>query len=535
MKKLALVLAALFVLSSASALAVDWNVTGLPIVNEPYSFSIFLDDSGLPEDKIMFPILEEQTGITIEWQMAPYAVQTEKLGIALSSGDYADVIAGWTLGDQHLIDMGMGTKTFLPLEDLIEEYAPNIQEVLDKPGVRASMTLPDGHVYSIPYIVKEPEVFYIPYINQQWLDRLDLDMPTTPEELKDVLIAFRDQDANGNGDPNDEIPFSGDPNNLDISKLAGWWGADAAGQKNQFPYFALVDGKITFQANTEGYKQFIEFFADLYAEGLIDPEIFTQDVATWSAKGKQDLYGVDISYGPSDAYDDFPADSEEYVKYTKNAMHPLPVLKGVDDPVYHRTTTGLTLFRTQAVITDKCDEEKAAIIIRWFDHLYEADISRQTSSGPFDICITKLDEHLYKEIDTTDWSDEMKEKYSWGNRFANSLPRYYHDDVYVENPAVVLPYNSDEPNVDLQEQMKMELYGPYLNEKFPEVWSVSEEDTNRSAEIQADLNNYIKTKTAQWIAGQADVEAEWDAYCEQLNTYGLQELLEINRRALGEE
>ncbi|MBQ4227793.1 MAG: ABC transporter substrate-binding protein, partial [Clostridia bacterium] len=70
---------------------------------------------------------------------------------------------------------------------------------------------------------------------------------------------------------------------------------------------------------------------------------------------------------------------------------------------------------------------------------------------------------------------------------------------------------------------------------FPEVWGTSEEDTSRSAEIRADLENYIKTKTAQWIAGQADVEAEWDAYCEQLNTYGLEELLEINRRALGEE
>jgi len=528
MKKLALVLAALLVLSSVPALAVDWNETGLPIVNEPYTFSIFLDDSGLPEEKIMFPIIEEETGVTIDWQMAPYAVQTEKLGIALSSGDYADVIAGWVLGDQHLIDLGMGDQTFLPLEELFEKYGPNIMEVLDKPGVRASMTLPDGHIYSIPYVVGEPEVFYIPYINAQWLDRLGLELPTTPEELKEVLIAFRDQDANGNGDPTDEIPFSGDPNNLDISKLAGWWGVDAAGAKNQFPYFALVDGKITFNANTEGYKQFILYFADLYKEGLIDPEIFTQDVATWSAKGKQDLYGVDISYGPSDAYDDFPEGTEEYEKYVKNAMHPLPVMKGVENPVYHRTTPGVTLFRTQAVVTDKCDDEKAAIVIRWFNNLFEADVSQQTSSGPFDICITKLADGLYQETDQSEWTDEMKEKYSWGNRFANSLPRYYHDNK-------VLPFGKDEPDPDLQNEMKMELYGPYLNEFFPQVWSTSEEDTTRSAEIRADLENYIKTKTAQWIAGQADVEADWDAYCEQLNAYGLEELTEINRRSLGEE
>jgi putative aldouronate transport system substrate-binding protein len=527
MKKLALVLAVLMMLSGVSALA-DFNETGLPIVTEPYTFSIMVDDGGLAEDKIMIPILEEQTGVTVDWQVAPYQVQTEKFGIAMNSGDYADVIAGWILGSKDLIDLGMGDQTFLPLEELFEKYSPNIEEVLDKPSVRASMTLPDGHIYSIPYVVAEPEVFYIPYINQVWLDRLGLDLPTTPEEFKEVLIAFRDQDANGNGDPSDEIPFSGDPNNLSLAKLAGWWGADADSGKNNFPYCALVDGKIVFNANTEAYKTFIKFFADLYAEGLIDPELFTQDVETWRAKGKQDLYGVDISYGPGDAFDDFAEGTPEYEKYVKNAMHPLPVLKGVENPVYHRTTPGVTLFRTQAVLTDKCDDEKAAVIIRWFDYLFEADVSQQTSSGPFDICIVKLADGLYQNTDQSEWTQEQKDKYSWANFFVTSMPRYYHNNV-------VLPYGKDEPDPDLQNEMKMELYGPYLNEKFPEIWPTSEEDSARQSILATDINTYVATKMAQWIAGEADVDAEWDAYCDQLNAYGLEELMGIYRRALGEE
>ena len=32
-------------------------------------------------------------------------------------------------------------------------------------------------------------------------------MPTTWDELYDVLVAFKEKDANGNGDPNDEIPM----------------------------------------------------------------------------------------------------------------------------------------------------------------------------------------------------------------------------------------------------------------------------------------------------------------------------------------
>lgn len=527
MKKLALVLVALLALSSVSALAADWNETGLPIVNEPYSFSIFLDDSGLPEDKIMFPIMEEETGITIEWQMAPYPVQQEKLGIALSSGDYADVIAGWTLGDQHLIDMGMKDHTFLPLEDLIAEYAPNIQEVLDKPGIRASMTLPDGHIYSIPYVVREPQVFYIPYINQQWLDRLGLEMPTTPDELKEVLIAFRDQDANGNGDPNDEIPFSGDPNNLSMGTLVGWWGVDAnSGANTNYPFYALVDGKIEFSANKPEFKTAMEYFADLYAEKLIDEEIFTQDLDTWKSKGKQDLYGVCFAYGPGDYFDNFEKNTPEYEKYGENAFTGLPVLKGCDKPVYYRNSYGVTLFRTQAVITDKCDEEKAAIIIRWFDNLYTADNSQQSQSGPIGICIEKLGEGLYRELSQDDWTDEKKQAYDWGNRFTQSLCRYYHDNV-------LLGVGKEEPEKSFMDLMD-ELYAPYLDEHFPAVWSTNEDDLAKASTLSTDINTYIKGKIAQWISGEADINAEWDAYCEQLNAYGLEELTEIHRRALGE-
>ena len=293
MKKLALVMAVLMIFTCTSALA-DFHETNLPITDEKYEFSMMIDDSGYPEDKIIYNMLEEQTNVHVNLNLAPYALQVEKLGIALNTGDYADVIAGWLLGTKDIIDLGMGDQTFLPLEDLIAKYAPNIEEVLNIPGVRESMTLPDGHIYCIPYVVGEPEATFKPYINQVWLERVGMEMPTTPEELKAVLIAFRDQDANGNGDPSDEIPFSGDPNNLSLGMLAGWWGVDANSGNSDYPYFALVDGKIQFNANKPEYKQFIEFFADLYKEKLIDPEIFTQDLETWKAKGKQDLYGVSI-------------------------------------------------------------------------------------------------------------------------------------------------------------------------------------------------------------------------------------------------
>ena len=525
MKKLALVLAALMVFASVPAMA-DFNETGLPITNEKTTFSLMIDDSGMPEDKLIYDILEEQTNVHVELNLAPYQLQLERMGIALNAGDYNDVIAGWLLGTKDVLDLGMNQGVFLPLEDLIAKYAPNIQEVLEIPGVRASMTLPDGHIYTIPYVVSEPEATFKPYINQVWLERLGLEMPKTPEDLKNVLIAFRDQDANGNGDPSDEIPFSGDPNNLSLGMLAGWWGVDANSGNSDYPYFALVDGKIQFNANKPEYKQFIEYFADLYAEGLIDPEIFTQDLETWKAKGRQDLYGVSIAYGPGDYYDNYQKETPEYEKYGENAFTALPVLAGCEHPIYHRNSYGVTLFRTQAALTDKCDEEKAAIIIRWFDNLFTNDNSRQSSSGPLGICIEKLGEGLYRELDKSDWDDAKNEKYGWGNIFTQSMPRYYHN-----NKVLGFGKTEVEPSfMDLADAA----YAPYLNEHFPAVWATSEEDTNRASILATDINTYVKSKIAQWVSGEADVNAEWDDYCKQLDAYGLEELTQIHQRALGE-
>ena len=528
MKKLVILLALAMVMTSIPALA--FNAEGLPIVDETVTFSMLIDDSYTAEDHaIMYNYLEEQTGVHVDLQLFPYATAVERMNVMFSTGNYPDVIAGWLLGTKNILNEGMTDHIFLPLDELIEEYCPNITEVLEIPGVRASMTLPDGHIYSIPYVVGEPEATFKPYINQIWLENVGAEMPTTPDELKEVLILFRDNDANGNGDTEDEIPFSGDPNNLNLGMLAGWFGVDAFGG-GDYPYFAMVDGKLQFTANTAEYRQFLEYFADLYAENLIDPEIFTQDLETWKAKGKQDLYGVSIAYGPGDFIDDYDKETEAdlYEKYGWNRFTELPVLEGCENPIFHRNSYGVTLFRTQMAITNKCDEEKAAIILRWFDNLYTMDNSRQSQSGMLGQKIEYLGDNVYRELDTSAWTEEEKTAQDWGHIFTQSMPRYYHD-------SVVLGFGKTEVEKSMNDYCD-EVYAPYLNDTFVKVWASDEADVARSSILTTDINTYVKTSMAQFISGEKELNDEtWAEYCAQLDAYGLDELIEINCRTLGVE
>ena len=70
----------------------------------------------------------------MDLQLYPYEVARERLNTLLMGNDYPHVLAGWTLSTSDIIELGMSDGLLLPLEDLIETYAPNISAVLDEPG-----------------------------------------------------------------------------------------------------------------------------------------------------------------------------------------------------------------------------------------------------------------------------------------------------------------------------------------------------------------------------------------------------------------
>src|SRR5258705_576336 len=140
----------------------------------------------------------------------------EKRQVALASGDYPDLffLIPWVDGFTKAEVLKLGTQgVAVPLENLIKDNDPNIQEALDPNKTLKEMaTAPDGHIYALPqwadcYHCTYPDKLWI---NSTWLKKLNLQPPKTTEELRTVLRAFKTQDPNGNGKA-DEIPMTSDP------------------------------------------------------------------------------------------------------------------------------------------------------------------------------------------------------------------------------------------------------------------------------------------------------------------------------------
>ena len=101
-----------------------------------------------------------------------------------------------------------GPRCILPLQDWIEQYTVNIkQSFIDVPEAKATLTLPDGNIYTLPIIGRQPPIRACTHINKVWLERIGKDIPTTTDELLEVLKLFKTSDPNQNGEA-DEIPIT---------------------------------------------------------------------------------------------------------------------------------------------------------------------------------------------------------------------------------------------------------------------------------------------------------------------------------------
>ena len=155
--------------------------------------------------------IENRTGVKINWEASADYDTVMQPRIAAGS-DLPDIFvvppSMTNTGVYNLAHEGL----IQPLDDLISQYAPDIQRVLDEdPELKNLLTAPDGHIYTIadtPKYVNDMVVANALFIRQDWLDTLGLEQPETIEDWYEVLTAFKNEDPNGNG-IQDEIPLSG--------------------------------------------------------------------------------------------------------------------------------------------------------------------------------------------------------------------------------------------------------------------------------------------------------------------------------------
>lgn len=482
-------------------LSPNTNATGLPIVKEKETFSIYterqvLDLSETNNDKLAEKMAEESTNIHIDWIETTNSA--EQVNLMLASGEMPDAFLACLSESQVLAN----TNRFIPLEGLIEQYAPNVKAMYDEYDLWDVARASDGHIYTLltaEMSYYESTAGGIPMINGEWLEKLGITkMPENMEEYYDMLVAIRDGDPNGNGVA-DEIPIIFCQNDwcTHFMELAGSWGFT--------DYNKISDGKYIMTPMLDEFRDFLEFFHKCYEEKLIDVEGFSQSMQQWITKWRENKVGICYIWTANACLEE-----NEAAKWT--VLRPFKI-EGIE-PVVSGRKDSLTANRYGFAITTECENPEA--LIRWFD-AQNADtetkmIWRLGERGKlWDYAADGSLLTLYPEATESMGIENMK--YTWAH--VNKAPVLHKPDEIEKPDASISPAGAVRwQMVDAVYDLLPDTGTPYRTPPADKL----EERELIWADLKAYLDNFVATAVMNGLTDES-----WAEHLATAEAYGIYE------------
>ena len=487
-----------------------------------------------PNNRTIFKRLEEKTNVHVNWK----AIQSDQWGdkISLEMANLKtlpEFVFSAGFNDTDLLKYAK-QGVIINLEEYIDKYMPNLCKVFEQaPEYRTMCTDADGHIWALPWIEQLgyektaiQTIGNMPFINKWWLDYLKLDVPHTVDEFEQVLIAFRDNaDALKKefGIDGEIIPMSCiiGSGNEDCRVLTNGFGEGYGDPDDGRHIVVDNDGKVICSAMTEGYRKGCEWLHKLYTEGLIDKEAFTQEWATYVAKGKAGRYGVCFSWDVANiatvSMDDLIA-GEGWI--------PLPMLKADVlnlTPVTGSYTSGFD--RGRCVVT--ANAKNPALVCAWLDQMYDPMQSPQNNWGTYG----EDDEFDIFEMGTNDAGEPML-KHTW---LGDASPVEVREAECVGGPLAILDsyygkYVTCPDDAQYRLDWIKNVYTPDMHAKYvyPNVF-MSTEDTKTISNLNADIYKCINSFRADAIMNGFD-DAAWEKLQSDLHAYKIDEYLAIYQK-----
>ena len=504
---------------SEGATAGGFNATGYPIVDELTELSVFVGGHATIEDlntNSFTQWYQEKTNIKLNFVEAPTDTDN-KLNLILSSGtDVPDMLL--RLNIQQALNYGT-QGILVPLNELIDSYGANFSKIsATRPHLSNIVTAPDGNIYAMPGLNECWHCEYTPkaFVAKNWMEKLGLDMPETTDDLVDLLRAFKEQDPNGNG-KQDEIPMTGTDK---------WWQAEIDEfLMMPFTYYPgrtklwIEDGKIYAPFTTDGWRQGVLYMRGLYAEGLIDSEVFTQDGTQFSQLIENDPMIVGAwTAGWAGAAN---PNGERIMDY--DAV--IPPLKGPDG--IRRSSHNPSWYQgLRFAITNECNNPEAAF--RWADGFYDMEIQIRKFYGPKDV---GWREALPGEMGLNKKQADFKLLIEWGTPnnvrwddlgLTVTTAEWRGTEAMVDSPGTY-------PGQRLSTERSMPYVGFEPDDYLPPL-IMTVEEAEQTADLKTSIDNYVKEHFVRFVTGDLDIEGEWDEYLEELDKLNLAAYIELTQK-----
>ena len=494
--------------------ASDFEPDVLPYVEEavhftgwtgfPPFFNNFVTDVG--EDFQALRVASERTGIYIDWTTVSADAEAEAFMLMVAGGTYPDLMANvarlYTGGE----DKAINEEIIIDLTDIIAENAPNVQALLDSDeDLKKSVVTGDGHIASFFSCYYEAGSFPNAGgmgIRQDWLDKLDLEVPQTYDELHEVLTAFKSEYG-----ATMFISQSGSDGHQSLCAGYGVTNGD----------LFVVDGVVKSPYLEDGYLEYLTMLNTWYSEGLFDPDFI--------AYGEDDFFNTHIEDATSGDNGVYYIDTD-LIKNIPDAC---------DDPDCNvvamqnvTKTPGETLHLGQQenrllnkhwAISTACKDP--ATLAKYANYFFTEDGIMLTNYG------VEGETYVVNDAGEYDYTDLILENPDLPVTFAL---HFYTDTQCIPYMNIYGRDNFTLTDRQIAAQQVWQSDDIDFAWNMPNYVALTADESSRYATIQSDLDTLVDENVVKFIIGDRSLD-EYPDFVSELKQMGIDEAIEIYQGA----
>lgn len=505
-----------------------------------------------------FEALWAEKGIKLELEYVDGDQYATVLQARIAANDMPDVFRVNPLGEATMMSLIESGK-ILAADDVLQYSDGTASYALSEEGylypIRQKNTMEDGKLWyftngsMLPSVDSTDDNFgynavtsntYSMKVRKDWLDELGMEAPTTLDEFFDMLVAFQENDMNGNGVKDERMVICTTTCDLQWGGLfdngvAGWFGLA--------PYVFQLN-RVTWKAEVpflqEGFIPYVEFLKKCVDAGVLylSDSVGKNDSNTTMLMAQNVVSAYFMRADVDDA-----ATPEGAVYQT---LGPIVGVEGIE-PVMDGSR-GWKSFESYGFRADM-DPQLAA---DYLDVVYSIEWSEFFSFGVEGKSYEILDNGLYDFYAPTDKEEYKELGYTTcynllgdGNVTRTSLEAYYQTfngesliwdsyEDFVNSDYFNEFYTADFSETTIENiktwcKMADTLQKYNMNGDLDMIAPIV---TAEEAEIldmyNTDLFTYMDELFANLLNGVWSTE-DYDLYVEELYNYGLQEVLDVHQ------
>lgn len=491
----------------------DYEVGTTFKATEPVTFGLLYRDHPnypLKEDWDILTKLAENQNVSFDIQSAPLSDWDQAKSIAIGAGNAPEIISVTYPGQEVPFVAG---GAILPVSDYLE-YMPHFQDKIEQWGLEKDLDRlrqEDGKFYVMPGLRESVRPMYTYAVRKDVWEQLGLSLePETFDDFAADLVKVKAAYP-GTYPLSDRWSANG-PIEATLNVAAPNFGTAAGWGFGEGTYWDEDAGEFVYAGAMDEYRDLVEYFHGLVADGLMDPESLTQE---------DDQAIQKLASGQTFAQ---LTNDQEILKIRtaftelgnpgEVAMIRVPAGPAGDVLAGQRLVSGFMLS------ADVAEADHAQALLQFVDWLYYSDEGLEFSKWGVE------GETYTKAADGTRTlaADIDQNGLNPGAPKALNIDYGYHNGVWMLEHG-----SSDELDRSMLRPEVVEFVESMSDKEAAPIAPPAPLDELEREQVslwQTALKDHVWQNTAAFILGQRPL-SEWDAYVAELEGKNLQQYLDL--------